>query len=209
MGNYTNREGTGYQNRRLGLCVLLGSLECVCYIWQLGAENHPSSFSFQVSLPSPIFLASCSVILSRPLSPSYLPQVFRYVAPGVLLLVPRGARCTFVLLSGPVWAFGGGHQPKAPGQFYCPAAFQSKKASVRRVFGRGWGGYGRGSGLSVTAAPLLPCPVVSCLSWRRGADKCTCLKSTPPGQMPISPQPSPRFYRNAACATHRCPFTLF
>lgn len=182
------------------VCVIFGSWE--------QKITHPR-FPFKFLSPLRSFLPH---VVSFFLAPS-LPLIYRRYSgmwpPGCCWWCREVQGALLSSCQGLCGPWGGGHQPKAPGQFYCPAAFQSKKASVRRVFGRGWGGYGRGSGLSVTAAPLLPCPVVSCLSWRRGADKCTCLKSTPPGQMPISPPPSPRFYRNAACAMHRCPFTLF
>lgn len=124
-----------------GVCVGFGS----------GEQKITRPLFLLSSLPPPIVLASCCVILSLPLTLLFTTgiQVFGF---GVLLVVLRGARCTFVLLSGPVWALlGGAHQPKEPGQFYCPAAFQSKKPTVRRVSGRGWGGHGWRSGLNVTA----------------------------------------------------------
>lgn len=64
-----------------------------------------------------------------------LPLIYRRysgIRPGLLLLVLRGARCTFVLLSGPVWARGeeGGAPTEGPGQFYCPDTFQPMKNTV-------------------------------------------------------------------------------
>lgn len=192
---------------------MLGPLECVCYIWQLGAENHPSSFLFHFSPLSYLSRLVC-VILSLPLTLLFTAgiQVFGF---GVLLAVLRGARCTFVLLSGPVWALGGGdHQPKEPGQFYCPAAFQSKKPTVRRVFGRGWGGHGWGSGSNVAAdchrsSPALSRSVLPPQEPRGRQMHLPEIHTPGPDAYPPPPRPpSSRFYRNAACATHRCPFTL-
>lgn len=104
-----------------------------------GSRKSPILFSFQVLSPLRSFLPHV-VSFFRSLLFTTGIQVF---GPRALL---RGARCTFVLLSGPVWAFGGGHQPKAPGQFHCPAEFQSKnygKKGVQR--GVGWIRVGPGS----------------------------------------------------------------
>lgn len=141
-------------SRRPRLCSDLWS---VCVIFGSWGQKITHPLFLSRSLPSPVFLAWCCVILSLPLTLLFTTgiQVFGF---GVLLVVLRGARCTFVLLSGPVWALGwwwwrrGGHTSrKEPGQFYCPAAFQSNKPTVRRVFWQGWGGHGWSSGLNVTA----------------------------------------------------------
>lgn len=128
---------------------MLGPLECVCYIWQLEEENHPSSFPFKLS---PLSYLS-HLVLCHSFSPSQPLNYHRYS--GIWLWGAAGGaeRCK-VHFCPPVRAcvgLGRGHQPKEPGQFYCPVAFQSKKPMVRRVFGRGWGGHGWSSGLNVTA----------------------------------------------------------
>lgn len=96
------REGTGYQNRRPGLCSDLWS---VCVIFGSWEQKTTHPLFLLSSLPSSILLASCCVILSLPLTLLFTTgiQVFGF---GVLVVVLRGARCTFVLLSGPVWALG-------------------------------------------------------------------------------------------------------
>lgn len=98
------REGTGYQNRRPRLCSDLWS---VCVVFGSWEQKITHPLFLLGSLPSPIFPAWCCVIPSLPLTLLFTTgiQVFGF---GVLLVVLRGARCTFVLLSGPVWAFGGG-----------------------------------------------------------------------------------------------------
>lgn len=178
----------------------------MCYLWQLGAENHPSSFPFKFS---PLSYLS-RLTLCRSFSPSYLPQVFRYLAPGTLLAVLRGARCTFVLLSGPVWAFGGDASQKHWDSSIVPL-HSAQRAMVRRVFGRGWGGYGWGWGLSVTADchRVSPASSRSVLPLVEPQGRQMHLPEIhTPGPDAYLPTPSPRFYRNAACATHWCPFTL-
>lgn len=99
-------------------CVLLGSLQESVFHLAAESENYLALsiilflFSFKIH-PSPLsllvlfhsFLPACLLFFTSGI------QVF---APRVLLVVLRSARCTFVLLSGPVWAQRGvgGHQPK-------------------------------------------------------------------------------------------------
>lgn len=71
VGSYKIREGTGYQNRRPRLCLDLWS---VCYIWQLGAENHPSSFPLKFS---PLSYLS-HLVLCHSFSPSHPLIYHRY-----------------------------------------------------------------------------------------------------------------------------------
>lgn len=108
VGNYKIREGIDYQNRGPRLCLNLWS---VCVIFGSWEKKITHPLFLLSPLPSPIFLTLCCVILSRLLSLLITTgiQVFGF---GVLLVVLRGARCTFVLLSGPVWALGGGTSQK-------------------------------------------------------------------------------------------------
>lgn len=203
-------------------CVLLGSLQESVFHLAAESENylalsiilfcffkiHPSPLSLLVFFHS--FLPACLIFFTSGI------QVF---APRVLLVVLRSARCTFVLLSGPVWARRGvgGHQPKDRDSSIVQAHSSQWRiwwgAKEGGALGRedGWGtAFEWGSGVCVRYCRLPPlfsssssssfCPVLSCPLRSRRAGTCTCLKSTPQGQTPISP--SPRFYRNAACATH-------
>lgn len=99
--NYNKKMGRGYQNMKTAVVFCLDLWTSLCYTWHLRAENLADNFSPLLSS-----LSSLSPqVVSFPLSLLFNAgiQVF---APRVLLVVLRGARCTFVLLSGPVWAQG-------------------------------------------------------------------------------------------------------
>lgn len=185
-------------------CLDLWSV-CVLYL-AAGSRKSPILFSFQVLTP---LLSFSPHVVSFFLSLLFTTgiQVF---GPGTLLAVLRGARCTFVLLSGPVWAFGGGASQKHWDSSIVPL-HSAQRATVRRVFGRGWGGCGWGWGLSVTADchRFSPASSRSVLPLVEPQGRQMHLPEIhTPGPDAYLPTPSPRFYRNAACATHWCPFTL-
>lgn len=132
---------------------------CLCYTWQLGSENCPPS---SLSLLSPCLMLCHSFFPSLPL----IYHSFQVFAPGVLPVVQRGARCTFVLLSGPVWAQG------APTE-RTRTVLLSRHIPVNEGYGKegvGWGG-GVQDGWSclqlvcvvcVTAEIALHSPLSSC-----------------------------------------------
>lgn len=171
-----------------------------------GSRKSPILFFFQVLSP---LLSFSPHIVSFFLSLLFTTgiQVF---GPGTLLAVLRGARCTFVLLSGPVWAFGGDASQKHWDSSIVPL-HSAQRAMARRVFGRGWGGYGWGWGLSVTADchRFSPASSRSVLPLVEPQGRQMHLPEIhTPGPDAYLPTPSPRFYRNAVCATHWGPFTL-
>lgn len=185
-------------------CLDLWSV-CVLYL-AAGSRKSQILCSFQVLSP---LLSFSPHVVSFFLSLLFTTgiQVF---GPGTLLAVLRGARCTFVLLSGPVWAFGGDASQKHWDSSIV-LLHSAQRAPVRRVFGRGWGGYGWGWGLSVAAdcQCFSPASSRSVLPLEEPQGRQMHLPEIhTPGPDAYLPTPSPRFYRNAACATHWCPFTL-
>lgn len=204
-------------------CVLLGSLQESVFHLAAESENY-----LALSIILFLFFKNSSF---SPLSPHVVSFFLARLSPFLYLryssIRPQGAAgsaekckvhfCPLVRACvGPAWS--GWTPAEGPGQFYCPSTFQSMKDMVgsegRRGSGQGgqdgWGtAFEWGSGVCVCYCRLPPlfssssssfCPVLSCPLRSRRAGTCTCLKSTPQGQTPISP--SPRFYRNAACATH-------
>lgn len=122
-----------YQNRKTALGFCSDLWVCLCYTWQLGSENCPPS---SLSLLSPCLMLCHSFFPSLPL----IYHSFQVFAPGVLPVVQRGARCTFVLLSGPVWAQG------APTE-RTRTVLLSRHIPVNEGYGKegvGWGGVGGG-----------------------------------------------------------------
>lgn len=122
----------GYQNVNIALVFCLDHWMSLCYTWQPGAENRPPCSPF-------IHLSLSCLVLCLSFSPS-LPLIYHRYSGICLQGAAGGAERCKVHFCPPVRACvgPGGHQPKGPGQFYCPVAFQSMKDMVRRVLG-GWG----------------------------------------------------------------------
>lgn len=206
VGNCQNREETRYQNRKPGLCVLLGPLECWCVIFGSWEQKITHPLFLSSSLPSAIFLASRCVVLSLPLIYHTYSGIWPQDAAG-------GAERCKVHFCPPVRAcvgLWGGASQKHWDSSIVPL-HSAQRAPVRRVFGRGWGGYGWGWGLSVTADchRFSPASSRSVLPLVEPQGRQMHLPEIhTPGPDAYLPTPSPRFYINAACATHWCPFTL-
>lgn len=181
--------------------VFLGSLDES--VLHLADESRKSPvlaiFLFSFIHPSTFALSCFMLCHSFSASLSFLPQVFRYLPPGCCCWCweVQGALLSSCQgLCGPR-----GAPAEGPGQFYCPDAFHSMKDTVGRVLGRGaktggdqplsWRSRVCVCVTAEIASPLLPlllpCPVLSCPLRSRRAGECTCLKSTPQGQTPISP----------------------
>ena len=114
---------------------------------------------------------SC-LMLCHSFSPSYLPQVF---APRVLLVVRRGARCTFVILSGPVWAQGGASQRTG-------TVLLSRRIPVNEGYCREWGRRRRVKGAKTGGDQSLSWGSRVCA--RVTAESTDCLPSPPPPPPP-------------------------
>ncbi len=192
-------------------CVLLGPLD--------ESVLHLADWSRKSSALTPfrpLFIPLSCLALCHSFSPSYLPQVLRYLPPGCCCLVLRGARCTFVLLSGPVWAQRGARRRTR-------TVLLSRRIPLNEGYGgrvlcRGakMGGDQSewGSGVCVcdcrdclTSPPPPPPPppaysrpILSCPSCAAGQANAPAWNPHPRARR-LSP-PSPRFYRNIACATH-------
>lgn len=167
----------------------------LCYTWQCAWSRKTSELN-AFHHPLLLFTSSCVIL------PSLFTACVQVFAPEVWLVLPGGARCTFVLLSGPVWAKGVvvvvGMPTEGRGRVYCPYTFHSSKNTVvgeGGMFNRGAGdGWRSTVEFGVVSRFIFPLSLSSCLSpvpscrWRScGADECTCLKSTPEGQTPVSP----------------------
>lgn len=186
-------------------CLDLWSV-CVLYL-AAGSRKSPILFSFQVL--SPLLSFSPHVVSF------FLSLLF---TTGIQVFGPRDAaggaeRCK-VHFCPPVRAcvglWGGDASQKHWDSSIVPL-HSAQRATVRRVFGRGWGGYGWGWGLSVTADchRFSPASSRSVLPLVEPQGRQMHLPEIhTPGPDAYLPTPSPRFYRNAACATHWCPFTL-
>lgn len=179
-------------------------------VLHLAAENR--NIIFLLLFQSSLSLLSPHVVSL--FSPSYLPQVFRYLPPGFCWWCweVQGALLSSCQgLCGPR-----GAPAEGPGQFYCPDAFQSMKdiaGSEGGVLGKGaktggdqslsWGSRVcvcdcREHRLPPLSSRLVPsCPV----PWGAAGQASAPAWNPHPRARRLSP-PSPRFYRNTACATH-------
>lgn len=134
---------------------------------------------------------SCCVIFFPPF---YLLQVFALEVQQVVL---RGARCTFFHPVRTCVEPGGAR--RGPGQFHCPDTFLSMKdMEYRGVLGKGRATFKLESlCLCGCRKHRLHCPV----PWGATGQPNAPVWNLNPRARRLSP-PSPRFYRNSACATH-------
>lgn len=183
--NKVNRnrvEGETILERRDLTCIKLD-------IWEQKTK-HPRPLHF--TPPSPLLLHVVSFLLSLLFTAGI--QVF---APGVLLV---GAERCKVHFCPPVRACVGQRGRVAPAE-RTRTVLLSCHIPVNEGYGKRRGGGGAGGrlrrvelGLEIVCvwvrrgclhSPRRSRPVLSCPLRSRGAGKCTCLKSTPWGQMPI------------------------
>lgn len=143
VGNYKIRENEWKSEAS----TLLGPLECVCYIWQPGAENHPSSFPFKIS---PLSCLS-RLVLCHSFAPSH-PLIYHRYSGIWLRGAAGGAERCKVHFCPPVRAcvglgvvvvvaVRGTHQPKGTGTVLLSCCIPVKEAYGKEgVLAGGWGG---------------------------------------------------------------------
>lgn len=156
---------------------MLGPLECVCYIWQLGAENHPSPFPFKIS---PLSCLS-RLVLCHSFAPSHPLIYHRYS--GIWLRGAAGGaeRCKVhfcppvracVGLGVVVVAARGTHQPKGTGTVLLSCCIPVKQAYGKEGVLAGVGGWTRvelGLECDCRLPPLFSCLVPFCPASRGAA----------------------------------------
>lgn len=120
--NYKNRGETGYQEDDYSCLAWTSGWICVI----LG--------NWKEKITCPLLYSLSRHFASLPLI------YYRYSGICPQGVAGHGERCKVHFCSLVRTCVGpGGHQPKGPGQFYCPVAFQPMKDMVSRVLGRGLG----------------------------------------------------------------------